>query len=644
MRRVHSRLSILAIVVALSALGLVAFGILTLEGAVTNAEAAAQNEARRASVAAVRELRARVLHPGFADRLPAEECVVVTATKVRPPSALPVAPHEPDPDFVTQATLELARQLEFEEQAPDQARAGVDLALARKDRSPTDRAHLLACLLWIARRQGDTETAEACRAALCQAKVLPAAAAATLLHYDSLVGRASEQRSIDTLLAKTDQDRYQALAYDLAASMRARGLEERARQLEEEQKRVQALRAALFAIEQASGRLRSRGEVVIEALGDDDSAGPAMGRVLLWYPSGVDRSASDAQRVAQGGKAWVLPLARFASLALQDRDSEGVTTFAGTLRLDSRVSTGDREDALPAFAGIHALPEARPRTESTVPTRVLLLALALLLLAGLWLLMRAFRAERVALCERGDFLRSITHELRTPLASIRLFAETLVSGRTKDERQRTEFTELLAAEAGRLSTLVENALELGRSERGERVWSFEDARLDEVVHESVALFAPLAREASLDVHVTTVPLTLRFDRDALRQVLWNLLDNAAKYAPEGKRIDVTLGLVAGRNTSDSGTCVLRVRDHGTGLDAGERERVFERFVRGRARSDGAIPGAGLGLAIVRSIVHAHGGAIRCETASDGPGACFVVTLPCRGVTDPRATQSNASQA
>ncbi|HMQ23042.1 MAG TPA: hypothetical protein PKE00_11170, partial [Planctomycetota bacterium] len=83
MRRVHSRLSILAIVVALSALGLVAFGILTLEGAVTNAEAAAQNEAPRASVAAVRELRARVLHPGFADRLPAEECVVVTATKVR---------------------------------------------------------------------------------------------------------------------------------------------------------------------------------------------------------------------------------------------------------------------------------------------------------------------------------------------------------------------------------------------------------------------------------------------------------------------------------------------------------------------------------------------------------------------------------
>ena len=113
-------------------------------------------------------------------------------------------------------------------------------------------------------------------------------------------------------------------------------------------------------------------------------------------------------------------------------------------------------------------------------------------------------------------------------------------------------------------------------------------------------------------------ITLSIDRDGLRQVLWNLFENARKYARDGKRIDVSL-------TSDARSAVIRVRDFGPGVDRDERQRIFERFVRSRHQKDGSVPGAGLGLAIARSIAEAHDGTISLEDVDCG--ASFVVRLP-----------------
>lgn len=214
----------------------------------------------------------------------------------------------------------------------------------------------------------------------------------------------------------------------------------------------------------------------------------------------------------------------------------------------------------------------------------------------------------------------VTHELKTPLAGIRLLAEMLESGRVRDEAKAQEYFARISGESTRLSTLIENVLDLGRLERGERSYRFERVDLAQLVRDVIDAFEPLLHRDSMRIDFVrdgeASESMVDLDRHAITQALINVLDNARKYAATGERIAVRV----------DGT-TLRVRDFGCGVPLAQREVIFSRFERGPAQRDGSIPGVGIGLHLARSIVEAHGASLTVEDPQDGEGACFVFRFP-----------------
>ena len=231
------------------------------------------------------------------------------------------------------------------------------------------------------------------------------------------------------------------------------------------------------------------------------------------------------------------------------------------------------------------------------------------------------RADREQL--RNALLSSVSHDLRTPLGAITGAASSLldpVSG--LDDEARHDLLLTLHEEAQRLHRLVSNLLDITRLESGTLQVRKEWVPLEEVVGSALARLEPQlrGREVRLDLPDTLVPV----DPVLLEQVLVNLLENAAKYSPEGLPVEVSAREEADR-------IVVTVSDQGPGIVAGEEERIFEKLVRGSTPV--SRPGAGLGLAICRGIVHAHGGHISAGSRPQG-GARFTFVLPTEGTPAP----------
>ncbi|MCA8944164.1 MAG: HAMP domain-containing histidine kinase [Planctomycetes bacterium] len=260
--------------------------------------------------------------------------------------------------------------------------------------------------------------------------------------------------------------------------------------------------------------------------------------------------------------------------------------------------------------------------EGVLALGVVASALALCFVAALIANHRFVRAERAAMRARSEFLQSVTHELKTPLASIRLLAERLEHGRVGPDRQ-LEYFGLLADEATRLSVLIENVLDLGRIERGERAYDRRTCGVAEVVHEAIDVFRPLAQRDGMRVRaeVELDGIEAKIDRGAIVQALLNVLENARKYAAGSEGVVV-------RATRSGDDVVIDVRDFGPGVPADEREAIFERFRRGARQQHGNVAGVGLGLHLARSIVRAHGGDVVC-VEPEGEGAEFRIRLPQR---------------
>ncbi len=288
-------------------------------------------------------------------------------------------------------------------------------------------------------------------------------------------------------------------------------------------------------------------------------------------------------------------------------------------------------DAAITFAGVPFVRSVRPRAGSALGERTWLLpAITLLLLLSFgvaaWQQLRAARRESAAVRAHAEFLTTVTHELRTPLASIRLLGEMLAEGRAQGREQ--QYYGMLASEAGRLSMLIENVLDLGRLERGERAYDLRTADFGAIVQETLALFGPVAERDGQHIEWRDElggPAPAKLDRGAFVQALVCVLDNARKYGPQkdgtqSGSIDVT----ASRN---DGVLALRIRDRGAGVPSPERERIFQRFVRGSQHAHGSTPGVGIGLYLARTIVRRMGGDLVHEEPADGPGACFLFTVP-----------------
>ncbi|WP_141828417.1 DUF4118 domain-containing protein [Herbaspirillum sp. SJZ107] len=224
---------------------------------------------------------------------------------------------------------------------------------------------------------------------------------------------------------------------------------------------------------------------------------------------------------------------------------------------------------------------------------------------------------------RNSLLAALGHDLRTPLTLLVGLSETLAASRPPLSSQQAGLAATLKSEALRMNTLVTNLLDMARIQSGGVHLHLEWQSIEEVVGSALRASGAVLAGHTIETHIPPDLPLVRFDAPLLERVLCNVLENAAKYTPPGSRV-----VVDARLRSDA--LQLRVTDNGPGLPPGREEAIFDKFTRGQPES--STPGVGLGLAICRAIVNAHGGAIRAEQAPGG-GARIVIALP-RGEPPP----------
>ncbi len=252
-----------------------------------------------------------------------------------------------------------------------------------------------------------------------------------------------------------------------------------------------------------------------------------------------------------------------------------------------------------------------------------LLALILILgitLFGAYLLWRDVRREVQMAEMRSQFVSSVSHELKTPLTAIRMFAETMRMGRSKDPKTHTEYLDTIVNESQRLTRLLNNVLDFSKIEQGKRIFHPEQVSLYKIIQSAArSMEYPLSQQGfSLEVKTEEGLPDICVDRDAIEQAVLNLLHNAMKYSGESRDIDLRL-------KKKESHAVIQVIDQGIGIDPQEQKRIFEKFYRIPSPENERIVGTGLGLALVSHIVEAHGGYLKLASAL-GEGSTFSIYL------------------
>ncbi len=222
---------------------------------------------------------------------------------------------------------------------------------------------------------------------------------------------------------------------------------------------------------------------------------------------------------------------------------------------------------------------------------------------------------------KSTFVSNVSHELKTPLALIRLFSETLEMGRVSDREKEKEFLRVIGKESERLTHLIDNVLDVGRIEQGRKTYRMRPVDLGSVVNETLAAYEFQLREKGFRVETDLargLP-PINADPDALTQALINLMDNSIKYSRERRFLRIGL-------REQDGEAVISVEDQGVGIPPGEQDKIFEEFYRVERGLVHTVKGSGLGLSLVKHIVEAHGGRVRVESRP-GEGSRFLIHLP-----------------
>lgn len=250
-------------------------------------------------------------------------------------------------------------------------------------------------------------------------------------------------------------------------------------------------------------------------------------------------------------------------------------------------------------------------------------ALLAVIVAGAAAVLRMVSSEMRLAAQKTTFVANVSHELKTPLTSIRLFAEMLLSGRQKDEGRRKEYLSIMVSEAERLSRLVDDVLAFSRRGRENRPLPMETIDLAALAGETFGRMTPrLAGLGFVTNFSSSGPLPVSGNGEALTRVIVNLLSNSEKYSNTLKEINVECA-------SEDGMALVRVADRGPGIDPAQGEKIFQEFFRVDDSLSAPVSGAGLGLAIARAIAREHGGDVKYRPRRGG-GSVFTLNLPLLG--------------
>jgi signal transduction histidine kinase len=254
-------------------------------------------------------------------------------------------------------------------------------------------------------------------------------------------------------------------------------------------------------------------------------------------------------------------------------------------------------------------------------TLILLIAAAIAAIAfGGWIVVNDARRQLALAQKKTDFVSNVSHELKTPLTSIRMFAELMQSGNPAPEK-RAQYVRIIMAEAERLTRLINNVLDFARMERRQKRYDLRPLDLHALLTRTWEGQELHLRENGFSTNwqAAPPPYGVVGDEDALAQIIVNLLSNAEKYSGERKEVEL-------HSYIDNGSVYVSVLDRGSGVPAGEEAKIFEAFYRAHDSLASGIHGSGLGLTLAQRIAKEHGGEIRYQRR-DGGGSNFTLRLP-----------------
>ena len=364
-------------------------------------------------------------------------------------------------------------------------------------------------------------------------------------------------------------------------------------------------------------------------------------KLMFWHrlsaePDLIFGAELDLNRVVDGLRGLVQPdreLQNEICLAILDDNAKPVVVSREKFQANWKrpfVAT-EIGDALPHWEVAAYLVNPARLSEAARTARLsfglLIGVLVLAIGVGSWLIVRSLNAELKLARQKTDFVSNVSHELKTPLTSIRMFSELLAENRVTDAAKQRSYLNIITAEAGRLTRLINNVLDFSRMERGEKKYNFQLCDLAAVVRGIEQTFRPHLEAGGFKFicELPDAPVPVRGDADALSQVIVNLLSNAEKYSNGGKEIM----LQTGRRESPLPYAEIKVLDRGMGVPYGSEEKIFEKFYRAHDSLSSGVQGSGLGLTIARQIARAHGGDVVYEPR-EGGGSCFSLRIPCSG--------------
>jgi signal transduction histidine kinase len=331
------------------------------------------------------------------------------------------------------------------------------------------------------------------------------------------------------------------------------------------------------------------------------------------------------------------------------------TNTPATLGIASRTHGG----VLPIVARVHLIgPDLlfEQQNSRRLWFQMVIAVAALTSIIGFISAYRAFHKQLRLTEMKSNFVSSVSHELRAPIASVRLMAEGLERGKISEPAKQREYFRFITQECRRLSSMIENVLDFARIEQGRKQYEFEPTDVGALVEQTVKLMEPYAAERGVKLRIVAAEVTrlnsnplaqpgtlevdqslvtsaatvaANIDGQAIQQALVNLIDNAIKHSPSGSEVLVELT----RNPQLS-TLNFSVSDQGPGIPPTEHERIFERFYRLGSELRRETPGVGIGLSIVKHVVEAHGGRVRVESEV-GKGSRFTIELPLNAGTAER---------